>query len=298
MPASVSGVLRLLRPKQWLKNVVVLAGLVFAGRLSDPRFALQAALAFAVFCALSSAIYVFNDLVDADKDRLHPDKRTRPIASREVGKGTAAVLAAGLAAAGLAGAWALGPHFAGSAAAFVGLNLAYSLYLKSQAIVDVMAIAASFVLRAIAGVEALRDLDPSVELSAWLLLCTFFLALFMALGKRRQELVLLDRGASDHRASLSEYSVGLVDTMLPMVTTSAILAFSIYTIWPATVQKLGTDKLIYTVPLVVYGFFRYLFLIRERGLGGNPSEILFRDPSLLASVLAWAAAVVGILYFG
>lgn len=293
----MNAIVRLLRPRQWLKNVVVLAGVVFAGRLSDPRFATQAILAFAVFCVLSSAIYVFNDLLDAPKDRLHPEKKSRPIASGEVKPGTAALLAAILTGVGLAAAFALGRLFGATAVAFVALNALYSLRLKREVIIDVMAIATSFVLRAIAGVEALRDLDPRVELSPWLLLCTFFLALFMALGKRRQEIILLDRTASEHRASLSDYSVGLVDTMLPMVTTSAILAYSIYSIWPATIRNLGTDKLVYTLPLVVYGFFRYLFLIRERGLGGNPSEILFRDHSLLASVLAWCAAVVGILYF-
>ncbi len=294
----MSAILRLIRPKQWLKNVVLLAGLVFAGLLGEPRFVVQALLAVATFCVLSSGIYVFNDLLDASKDRLHPEKRTRPIAAGDVRPAVAAVLAAALLVAGLAGAFALGPHFGWSAVAFCVLNGLYTLWLKSHVIVDVLAIATSFVIRAIAGVEVLRDLDPSVELSPWLLLCTFFLAVFMALGKRRQELVLLEKNASGHRASLSDYSVELVDTMLPMVTTSAILAFSIYTIWPDTIRKLQTDKLVYTVPLVVYGFFRYLFLIRERGLGGNPSEILFRDPSLLASVLAWIAAVVGILYIG
>lgn len=294
----MSAILRLLRPKQWIKNIVVLAGLVFAGRLSDPAFMAQGALAFAVFCVLSSAIYVFNDLIDAPRDRHHPEKKRRPIASGEISPTMAAGLALFLATGGLATAFTLGPLFGWSSVAFVTLNLLYSTVFKQKVIFDVMALATSFVIRAIAGVEALRDLDPTVELSPWLLVCTFFLALFMALGKRRQELLLLGSDAAHHRASLSDYSVGLVDTMLPMVTTSAILSFSIYTIWPATIQKLGTDKLVYTVPLVVYGFFRYLFLIRERGLGGNPSEIIFKDLSLLVSVLAWTAAVVGILYFG
>jgi 4-hydroxybenzoate polyprenyltransferase len=294
----VKAILRLIRPNQWLKNVVLFAGLVFAGLLDDSRFVVQAVLAAGAFCLLSSAIYVFNDCVDASKDRLHPVKRKRPIAAGEVREGVAIALAVALAVAGLSWAFSLGPRLGWSAVAFCALNVLYTVWLKSHVIVDVLVIATSFVLRAIAGVEALRDLDPRVAVSPWLLLCTFFLAVFMALGKRRQEIVLLEQNASSHRASLSDYSIALVDTMLPMVTTSAILAFSIYTIWPETVRKLGTDNLVYTVPLVVYGFFRYLFLIRERGLGGNPSEILFRDTSLLASVLAWIAAVVGILYIG
>lgn len=287
---------RLLRPRQWIKNIVVLAGLVFAERLAQARFTTAAFAAFAVFCALSSALYVLNDLVDAPKDRLHPEKKLRPIAAGEISPVAAGFVGALLAILALVAAFSLGPRFGTTAAAYCALNLLYTLRLKREVIIDVMVIATGFVLRAIAGVQVLADIDPSVELSPWLLVCTFFLALFMALGKRRQELVLLNHEASSHRASLSEYSVGLVDIMLPMVTTSAIIAYSIYTIWPNTIQKLGTDKLVYTVPLVVYGFFRYLYLIREKGLGGNPSEILFRDPSLMASVLAWMAAVVGILY--
>jgi 4-hydroxybenzoate polyprenyltransferase len=294
----VNSIVRLLRPRQWIKNIVILAGLVFAEKLPDARFAIAALFAFGIFCALSSALYIVNDLIDAPKDRLHPEKKSRPIAAGKIKPGAAILLAALLGFLALGAAFAMGPRFGRTAAAFAVLNLLYTFRLKREVIVDVMVIATGFVLRAIAGVEVLADLDPTVELSPWLLLCTFFLALFMALGKRRQELLLLQQSASQHRRSLEDYSVGLVDIILPMVTTSAILAFSIYTIWPATILKLGTDKLVYTIPLVVYGFFRYLFLIRERGLGGNPSEILFRDPSLFASVLAWIAAVVGILYLG
>jgi 4-hydroxybenzoate polyprenyltransferase len=185
-----------------------------------------------------------------------------------------------------------------TAAAFVTLNVLYSTWLKHHAIVDVMAIAVGFMMRAIGGVEVLRDLDGTVTLSEWLLLCTFFLALFMAFGKRRAEIVLLDDDAKAHRAVLGDYSLGLLDVFVPLVSGCTILAYSIYTIWPATVARLGTDKLVYTVPLVVYGFLRYLFLIRERGLGGNPSEILFRDAALSTSVIVWVVAIVGILYFG
>lgn len=287
----------LMRPKQWIKNVVVLAGVVFAGRLDDPKFVLATLSAFVVFCALSSGIYVFNDLIDVEKDRLHPEKRTRPIAAGSVGKGAALMLSALLWVAGLTAAWQLGPRFTTAAAMFVGINVLYSLWFKRMVIIDVMTISVSFMLRAIGGVEVLRDADPAIALSAWLLLCTFFLALVMGFGKRRSELVLLQDHAAEHRSSLEQYSVPLLDAIIPMVATAAILAFSIYTIWPETVSKLATDKLVYTVPIVVYGFFRYLFLVRERGLGGNPSEILFRDRGLLMSVVAWVVAIVVILYF-
>jgi 4-hydroxybenzoate polyprenyltransferase len=287
-----------MRPSQWIKNVVVFAGVVFAGRLGEPEFALRALGAFAAFCVLSSAAYVFNDLTDVEKDRLHPEKRNRPIASGRVSRGAAIGLAGALATAGLALAFWLGPRFGATASEFLLLNGLYSVWLKRKVIIDVMAIAVSFMLRAIGGVEVLRDLDPGVALSAWLLLCTFFLALVMSFGKRRSELVLLDDSAREHREALADYSLQLFDSLIPMLTACAVLAYSIYTIWPDTVAKFGTDKLVYTVPFVVYGFLRYLFLIRERGLGGNPSEILFRDGALLLSVVAWMGAIVGILYRG
>lgn len=287
---------RLLRPRQWIKNVVVFAGLIFAGRLGEPDFLTHALAAFVTFCLLSSAVYVVNDIIDVEKDRLHPKKKSRPLAAGQVSVGGAGFFAAALTLLGLVMGFLLGPRFGVTCAAFVLLNFLYSVLLKRAAMIDVLTIAVSFMVRAIGGVEVLRDLDPGVALSAWLLLCTFFFALFMGLGKRRSELALLEEAAVQHRRALGEYSVALVDIVLPMVTTSAIIAYSIYTIWPATVEKLGTDKLVYTVPVVVYGFFRYLFLIREKGLGGNPSEILFRDFPLLASVLVWSVSVIGILY--
>jgi 4-hydroxybenzoate polyprenyltransferase len=293
----VIALVEVMRPKQWIKNVVVLAGVVFAGRLSEPTFLVHALLAFVAFCLLSSSIYVVNDVIDVEKDRRHPEKRNRPVAAGRIGRGAALGWALVLVAAGIGGAIALGPRFASAAAAYVILNLVYSSWLKRHVIIDVMSISVGFMIRAIGGVEVLRDLDPSVALSEWLLLCTFFLALVMGFGKRRSELVLLDDGAHEHRAALGQYSVSLLDVVIPLVSACAVLAYSIYTIWPETQEKFGTDKLVYTVPFVVYGFLRYLFLVRERGLGGNPSEILFRDRALLASVVAWMVAIVGILYF-
>lgn len=292
----MTAVLTLMRPRQWIKNIVVLAGVVFAGLLPEPQFALRALGALAVFCLLSSGIYVFNDLMDVEKDRRHPEKRNRPLAAGTVRRGAAVGLFLFFGASGLAGAYALGPRFGTTAASFVVLNLLYTLWLKRRVMIDVMVIAIGFMIRAIGGVEVLRDQDPTVALSAWLLLCTFFLALVMGFGKRRSELDLLDDSAKEHRVALGEYTIPLLDSIIPMVSIAAVLAYSIYTIWPATIAKFGTDKLVYTVPFVVYGFFRYLFLVRERGLGGNPSEILFRDGALLFSVVAWMAAIVAILY--
>jgi 4-hydroxybenzoate polyprenyltransferase len=292
----MTAILALIRPQQWIKNVVVLAGVVFAERLGDPELVVRALAAFATFCIVSSGTYVFNDLIDADRDRLHPEKRLRPIAAGTVGKGTATVLFLLLWGGGVALGFQLGARFGATCASYVALNLLYTLWLKHHVIIDVMGIAVGFMMRAIGGVAVLRDVDPGVTLSQWLLLCTFFLALVMGFGKRRSELRLLDESASRHRAALGDYSTELLDSIIPMVSTAAILAYSIYTIWPQTVAKLGTDKLVYTVPFVVYGFFRYQFLIRERGLGGNPSEILFRDVALAVSVVAWMVAIVVVLY--
>lgn len=294
----MKALLTLMRPHQWVKNVVVLAGVVFAGKLSDPESVIRALAAFGTFCIVSSGTYVFNDLLDAERDRLHPDKCRRPIAAGVVTKGAASGMFLVLWGAGVALAFALGPRFGMACIAYVALNLLYTLWLKHQVLIDVMGISIGFMIRAIGGVEVLRDVDPAVMLSPWLLLCTFFLALVLGFGKRRSELSLLDESASDHRAVLGDYSMSLLDSVMPMVGTAAILAYSIYTIWPETVEKLGSDKLVYTVPFVVYGFFRYQFLVRERGLGGNPSEILFRDVALLMSVVAWMVAIVAILYLG
>lgn len=294
----MTAIVTLLRPKQWIKNVVVLAGAVFAERLGDPESVLRALGAFGVFCLVSSGTYVFNDLLDAERDRLHPEKRTRPIAAGRVSRPAAAVLFLLLWGAGVAAGFLLGPRLGAACGSYVLLNLLYTLWLKHHVIIDVMGISVGFMIRAIGGVEVLRDADPAIALSPWLLLCTFFLALVMGFGKRRSELRLLDQDAINHRAALGDYSIALLDSVIPMVSTAAILAYSIYTIWPETVAKLGTDNLVYTVPFVVYGFLRYQFLVRERGLGGNPSEILFRDAALAVSVVAWMVAIVAILYLG
>ncbi|MDP6462036.1 MAG: UbiA prenyltransferase family protein, partial [Gemmatimonadota bacterium] len=193
----MTALITLARPRQWIKNIVVFAGVVFAGRLGDPAFAVRAAAAFAIFCVLSSAIYVFNDLMDVEKDRLHPRKRTRPLASGRVGRPIAAVFLLALVLAGLFAAFRAGPRFGQAAVAFLLLNGMYSLWLKRHAMIDVMCISVSFLIRAIAGVRILQDADPTVALSNWLLLCTFFLALFLGFGKRRSELVLLEGDASE-----------------------------------------------------------------------------------------------------
>jgi 4-hydroxybenzoate polyprenyltransferase len=280
-----------LRPHQWTKNLFVIAALGFSKHLFDPDAVLRAGLAFVVFCALSGAVYLANDLADLDQDRLHPEKRLRPLASGALPPPVARLSAALLGAAGLAGALALGWGFSAAALTYVVLNLAYSLWLKHVVILDVLAISLGFVLRAVAGARAI-----DVRFSDWLLVCTILLALFLSLAKRRHELVSLNETASGHRRILAEYSPYLLDQMIAVVTASCLTAYAFYTMAPETVEKYQTDRLALTIPFVLYGIFRYLYLVHRREQGGSPTDLLLADRPLLVAVALWAVAVVVIVY--
>lgn len=266
-----------MRPRQWTKNLLLFAGIVFAAELGDPARWAAAVAAFAAYCAASSAAYLVNDVHDVASDRLHPVKRFRPVARGELGRRAALALAGVLLVVALVLASSLGPASLACLVAFVGLQAAYSLALKAFELVDVIAIAGLFVLRAAAGAIAV-----DVRISEWLLLCTFLLALFVALGKRRAELGLEGVNA---RASLSGYSVPLVDQLLSIVAAATIAAYTGYTL-----AAHDTRWLVATIPLVVYGLFRYLLLLHRRGLGEEPEALLVEDLPLLATVAAWAAA--------
>jgi 4-hydroxybenzoate polyprenyltransferase len=280
-----------LRPRQWTKNLLVFAGLVFSLGLTDVGQVLRATAAFILFCMLSGGIYLVNDVFDAERDRRHPQKRHRPVAAGRLRPRHA--LGAGLAI--LAGAvgtsFALSVPFGWVTVAYAALLTAYSAGLKHVVIVDTLMIAGGFVLRALAGVVVV-----GVEFSHWLLLCTILLALFLTFGKRRRELLELEAGAIDHRPILSEYSPQLLDQMIAVVTASTLMAYALYTVAPETQAKLGTSRLPLTIPFVLYGIFRYLYLLYRRDLGGNPSEHLLTDRALLFDVALWGAAVVVILY--
>ena len=280
-----------LRPRQWVKNFFVFAGLIFGQKLLTP--ALGPALAtFAIFCALSGAVYLLNDVADRDKDRLHPTKRLRPIASGRLRAGLAVGLAAVLAVAGVAASAAIDRRLGAVALAYVALLAAYSAWLKHVVIVDVIVVALGFVLRAGAGAIAI-----DVEISGWLLICTVLLALFLALGKRRHEYLTLGAEAARHRPILAEYSAGLLDQMIAVVTASTVTAYALYTMSPETVAKFHTQLLPATLPFVLYGIFRYLYLLYRRQMGGNPSELFLNDPPLLLNTLLWMLAVVLIIYW-
>ena len=279
-----------LRPRQWVKNLFVFAGLVFAQKLFTPSV-WPALGAFAVFCALSGSVYLLNDAADREKDRLHPDKKWRPIASGRLPAGTAVTAAAVLVVAALAGSLALSRPLAVVALAYAVLLGAYSVWLKHVVIVDVIVVAIGFVLRAVAGAVAI-----DVGISGWLLICTVLMALFLALGKRRHEYLTLGEAAVRHRPILAEYSAGLLDQMIAVVTASTVTAYALYTMSPETVAKFETHLLPATLPFVLYGIFRYLYLLYRRQLGGNPSELFLNDGPLLVNTLLWILAVALIIY--
>lgn len=280
-----------LRPGQWTKNLVVFAGLMFGRQLLNLEALAATLAAFAVFCALSGAVYLVNDVADRESDRLHPKKRFRPIASGALGVGPALGAAGALAVGGLGVAWAIGRSFTWVALTYLVLLTLYSGPLKRIVILDVLTIAIGFVLRAAAGAVAI-----GVPISHWLLVCTVLLALFLALAKRRQELTLLAEGAASHRAILSEYSPALLDQMIAIVTAATLMAYALYTVSPETVAKFGTDRLLFTFPFPLYGIFRYLYLVHQRQGGGSPAEMLLRDRPLLACVALWTLAVAAIIY--
>jgi 4-hydroxybenzoate polyprenyltransferase len=278
-----------MRPHQWTKNLLVFAALIFAQRMFDPASVLLAVAAFAAFCAASSASYLFNDVVDAEGDRNHPVKCRRPVASGELSVRTAlgwsGVLAAGALAAGLA----LRPEFGAVLGGYLVLQLAYSTVLKHEVILDVLCISASFLLRAYGGGVVI-----GVPISKWLVICAGLLALFLALAKRRHELLGVE-DAANHRRSLAEYSPQMLDQMIAVATASTLVAYALYTMSPETVNKFGTDRLSLTIPFVLYGIFRYLYLVYSREEGGSPSRHLLTDKPLLIDVVLYAAACVWII---
>jgi len=279
------------RPTQWFKNLFIFAALVFSRNLNDLSMGLSVLGAFALFCLLSSGTYLINDLFDLRNDREHPLKSRRPLASGQLSKSTAAITAAVLVLASLGLSFLLHPHFGVAALTYLVINLAYSAYLKQVVILDVMLVAFGFVLRAVAGALVIE-----VEISSWLLICTVLIALFLALGKRRHEVQLLAEGSSQHRRVLGEYSPYFLDQMIAVVTASALMSYTLYTLSPEVARKFGDNDLMFTVPFVLYGIFRYLYLVHRQSKGGSPAHVLLTDRPLMLDILLWFAAVWFILY--
>lgn len=282
----------LMRPHQWIKNGFVLAALIFSQHLLEPDYVLRSLLAFATFCLLSSSVYAFNDILDLKKDRLHPIKRTRPLAAGQVSVQTAVSLGAALLLAGLGLTAVLGQGFALWVLAYLVLQVAYNLILKRVVLLDIFTISVGFVLRAVAGAAVIE-----VDISPWLILCTLLVALFLGFAKRRHEIVLLEELAGSHREILQEYSVPYLDQLISIVTASTIVAYSIYTMSPEVIDRLGNRYMVLTLPFVIYGIFRYLYLVHMRRGGGSAARALLADGPLLGSVFLWGLAVVTIVYF-
>lgn len=288
---NLTGLFKTMRPKQWTKNGFVLAALIFDGKLFHPALVLAALTVMVSFCLISSSVYILNDLVDIEKDRLHPRKRLRPLPSGQLSPTFArwgAVLLAGVSitVTGLIDVWD-----GLILASYLVLNIWYSLHLKNLVIIDVMMIALFFVLRVLAGVMAV----DVTNFSPWLYVCVTLLALFLGFGKRRHEFALLEEGAADHRASLAHYNLPLLDQILGIVTTSGLLAYTLYTFEANTALAKDAHMLL-TVPFILYAAFRYLYLIHVEKRGGAPEDLLFEDRPFLISVLLWGVSVVFVIY--
>lgn len=288
---NLAGLLKTMRLKQWTKNGFVLAGLIFDGKLFDPAMALAALVVTLGFCLISSSVYILNDLVDIEKDRLHPRKRLRPLPSGQLGPTFAKWAAAALAVVsifitGLVNVWA-----GVIVASYLILNVWYSFRLKNLVIIDVMMIAGFFVLRVVAGVVVV----DVANFSPWLYVCVSLLALFLGFGKRRHEFALLEDNAVGHRASLAHYNLPLLDQILGIVTTSGLLAYTLYT-FEATTALAQEGHMLLTVPFILYAAFRYLYLIHVEKRGGAPEDLLFEDRPFLLAVLLWGVSVVGVIY--
>jgi len=294
--SAVRPFLEAMRPKQWIKNLIVFAPIAFAQKLFDPRMITASVLAFVAFCLTSSGVYVVNDIMDREADRHHPEKRDRPIASGRLSVGAAWALTAILFATALAIADFISPRVLLIILAYIILNLAYSFRLKHWVIIDAFCIAFGFVLRMVAGGEALKAIEPGITISTWIIFCTLLGSLFLAFCKRRAELGLMEEDAAIHRATLSEYSTQFLDQMIAISTASTVMAYALWTISTETVAKFHTQRLFWTVPFVCYGIFRFLYLVHQKNLGGSPTKIFLSDLPIIVNIFAWILAVIVILY--
>ncbi len=291
-PNILRGLIRTMRPRQWSKNALIFAGLIFDGQLTQANSLLRVVVGFFLLSLTASTVYLINDVVDVEKDKLDPRKRLRAIPSGQLPIRVALIAALVLPVIAIGGATLYSPPFALVLFAYLGLHITYSLYLKNIVILDVFAIAAGFILRVIAGVV----LITVSNFSPWLYVCTGALSLFLAVGKRRQDLLRLAGIASEVRRTYNDrgYNMPLLDDMLRMVTTGTVLSYTFYTFEAKT--SLAPNVLLVTVPFIVYGMFRYLYLIHVQGEGGAPDELLFKDKPLLLDIVLWGLTIIVILY--
>lgn len=280
-----------MRPNHWLKNLFVFAPLFFSGSVTHPEKAVMAVIVFLCFCLMSSAVYLLNDIVDRERDRVHPVKCRRPVASGSLSVTSAAMFTALLALLSFGSAFTISPRLGGILAGYALLNVSYSMWLKHVVIADVFCIALGFVLRVIAGGFAINVISTS-----WIIMTTFLLALFLGLAKRRSELVFLEKRSNEHRPILEEYSPKLVDELISVVTPVMLVTYLLYTLDSDTIARFGSTTLYYTGFFVVFGIFRYLYLIHKKNLGGSPTEVVVSDIPLVAAILGWTVTFSLIVY--
>ncbi len=288
----LSLILKSLRPRHWTKNLFLFAGIIFSKNLFNLDYLLKVIFAFFVFSLISSCGYIINDLRDIERDRLHPKKAQRPIASGKLPISLAIIAVVILLPLSLLLAFLLEKKFFLAALLYIFLDVIYTLSLKNVVIIDVISLSFFFLLRVLAGTWVIH-----VETSPWLLVCTILVSLFLGLGKRRHEILTLEK-ADEHRTSLKLYNSAFLDQMIALTTSSTLIAYTIYTISEETVKKFGTKNLILTLPFVIYGIFRYLYIVYTKNLGGSPEEALLSDPPFFISILLWGITVMLIIYGG
>lgn len=287
------GIIRLLRPHQWVKNAFIFAPVVFSKHLFDVEYFVRVVLAFAVFCLASSVVYILNDLADVESDRLHPNKRFRPIASGTIGAPLAVSIAGALLVPVIYGMSRLGWGYSAVVMMYLGLNLSYSFGLKKVFLLDVFLIAAGFMLRVLAGAFAIQ-----VQASPWLILCTLFISVFLAVSKRRAEILLTITEESElARPVLRQYDLQFIDQMMTIAASGMAISYALYTVASRTVEVFGTENLIFTTVFVLFGIFRYLHIMRTHKTEDNPTILLASDAPMVVNVLAWLASCVFIIYY-
>jgi 4-hydroxybenzoate polyprenyltransferase len=281
-----------MRIQQWVKNFFIFAAIIFAGHLFIVRDLLLTAAGFVILSFATSAVYLFNDIIDVENDKLHPEKSHRPIPSGKLKQNTAILASMVFSILSLVGAYFVNQYFFLIVVMYQSVNVAYTLMLKKLVIIDVMTISFGFVLRVIAGAAIIN-----VPTSEWLIICTLLLSLFLGFSKRRSELVLLDNHANSHRSVLSHYNPHFLDQMISIVTASTVMSYALYTISSETILKFQTKNLIYTVPFVLYGIFRYLYLVHKKQEGGNPTTAVLTDVPIIVNVVLWVIVSSVIIYW-
>lgn len=296
---NLVGIFQLIRPAQWSKNLVIFAALLFSPAkvlIENPQALVNVFQGFLAFCLLAGGVYALNDLLDLPSDRQHPRKKNRPLPTGKVSITTAIALAILLPAIAVTWAFLLNLQFGWITLAYLATNIAYSVKLKHAVILDVLLLSTGFVFRAVAGVAIITPFLPEAYLSYWLILCAFLLSLFLALAKRRHEIATLGDAAAQHRASLANYNLPFIDQMLATLAAATLVSYSLYTISDDTLKHYGTRSLFWTIPFVVYGLFRYLYLIYYKSEGGDPSSLLVKDRPTLINVMLWGIVSAAVVY--